>query len=224
MDNLGNSLELPARLLGLRGRLLPPRPGLSLPLLPPRVQQHGLLTVLLQPCVHQGRRQGLLVNPAVRLPVRPPTDDAVCVKHAIAGQPSTQHGHTAAPLTYVLREEHHRCPAIALVAYKSSRPVLVCRDISYDLWPCEDNSIDLQHLPAVGHHPVPSGLHGGCCSAPHEALSLVAALHHPQDALSLGVLQARVKVLHDVSGHEPLVHLRVTRRRLRSRHAVGAHS
>ncbi len=91
MDKLGNSLELPARLLALRGRLLPPRPRLRLPLLPPRVQQHGLLTVLLQPCVHQGRRQALLVNPAVQLSVRPPADDNVHLKRIIVLHPSLHH-------------------------------------------------------------------------------------------------------------------------------------
>ena len=45
-------------------------------------------------------------------------------------------------------------------------------------------------------------------TAPHEALALVAALHDAQDGLGLGVLEARIEVLHDVVCHEPLVHLR----------------
>ena len=49
---------------------------------------------------------------------------------------------------------------------------------------------------------------GAHCIAPDKALALIAALHDTQNSLRLGVLESRVKILHDIIRHKRLMHLR----------------
>ena len=61
--NLSDFLQFPARLLLLCGCWIPPL--LRPPLLPPGIEEHGAVPVLLEPCIDQDWRDTLLVDPAV---------------------------------------------------------------------------------------------------------------------------------------------------------------